>query len=130
MTFLSTLHSSASCMRRVRSGWGRKITSACLPSWFICLKCCLPTTSKQKLQIGNCQAETSYWTHLMFYVLPWWCRVKSLPANAGDTGLIPGSTRFPREGNGNPFWYSCLGNSVNRGAWWASVQRVQRVRHD
>ena len=36
-----------------------------------------------------------------------------------DTGLIPGSGRFPGEGNGNPFQYSCLENSMDRGAWWA-----------
>ena len=40
---------------------------------------------------------------------------KNLPANAGDRGLIPGSRRSPREGNGNPLKYSCLGNPVDRG---------------
>ena len=41
--------------------------------------------------------------------------VKNPPANAGDIkymGLIPGSGRFPGEGNGNPFQYSCLENSM------------------
>ena len=45
--------------------------------------------------------------------------VKYLPANAGDTrdvGLIPGSGRSPGGGNGNPLQYSCLENSVDRGA--------------
>ena len=37
--------------------------------------------------------------------------VKNLPANAGDTGLIPGWGRAPREGNGSPLQYSCLGKS-------------------
>ena len=53
--------------------------------------------------------------------------VKNPPANAGDIGdrgLIPGSGRSPREGNGNPFQYSCLGNPMNRGAWQASVHYV------
>ena len=36
--------------------------------------------------------------------------VKNLPANAGDTGSIPGLERSPGEGNGNPFQYSCLEN--------------------
>ena len=36
-------------------------------------------------------------------------------------GLIPGSGRAPGEGNGNPLQYSCLGNSMDRGAWWATV---------
>ena len=49
-----------------------------------------------------------------------WLMVKNLPANEGDpgdTGWIPGSGRFPGEGNGNPFQYSCLGNLMDRGAW-------------
>ena len=46
--------------------------------------------------------------------------VKNLPANAGDkrdAGSIPGLGRSPEEGNGNPLWYSCLGNPTDRGAW-------------
>ena len=53
--------------------------------------------------------------------------VKNPPANAGDTrdiGLIPGLGRSPAGGNGNPLQYSCLGNSMNRGAWWATVHGV------
>ena len=53
--------------------------------------------------------------------------VKNLPANAGDLrdlGLIPGSGRFPGGGNGNPLQYSCLENSMDRGAWWATVHGV------
>ena len=49
--------------------------------------------------------------------------VKNPPANAGDTGdsgSIPGSGSSPGEGNGNPLQYPCLGNSMNRGAWWAT----------
>ena len=42
--------------------------------------------------------------------------------NVGDLGLIPGSGRSPGEGNGSPFPYSCLENSMDRGAWWATVQ--------
>ena len=51
--------------------------------------------------------------------------VKNLPANAGDkwdAGSMPGLGRSPGEGNGNPLWYSCLGNPIDRGAWWAAVQ--------
>ena len=39
--------------------------------------------------------------------------------NAGDQGSIPGLRRPPGGGNGNPLQYSCLENSVDRGAWWA-----------
>ena len=49
---------------------------------------------------------------------------KNLPANAGDVGLIPGTGRFPGEGNGNPLQYSGLENSMDRGVWWTTVHRV------
>ena len=45
--------------------------------------------------------------------------VKNLPANAGDMGSIPGSGKSPEEGNGNPLQYSCQGNPMDRGVWWA-----------
>ena len=44
--------------------------------------------------------------------------------NARDVNSIPGLGRFPGEGNGNPFQYSCLGNPMDRGAWRAIVHRV------
>ena len=57
--------------------------------------------------------------------------VKNPCANAGDTGdadLIPRSRRSPGVGNGNPLQYSCLEDSMDRGAWWAIVHGVSRVR--
>ena len=56
--------------------------------------------------------------------------VKNLPANAGEPGSIPGLRRSLGEGNGNPFQYSCLENSIGRGAWQATVHGVARIRHD
>ena len=55
--------------------------------------------------------------------------VKNLPVNAGDVGLIPGSGRSPGGGNGNPLQYSCLENSMDRGAWQAIVHGITRVGH-
>ena len=55
--------------------------------------------------------------------------VKNLPINAedtGDEGLIPGSGRSPGGGNGNPLKYSCLGNPMDGGAWWAIVHSVAK----
>ena len=55
--------------------------------------------------------------------------VKNLPANAGhgrDTSSLPGLGRSPEKGNGNPFQYSCLGNPMNRGAWWAAAHGVAK----
>ena len=53
--------------------------------------------------------------------------VKNLPANAGgvsDVGSVPGLERSLGEGNSNPLQYSCLENSMDRGAWWAIVHGV------
>ena len=50
------------------------------------------------------------------------------PANAGDTGSIPGSGRSPGGGNDNPFQYSCLGSAMDRGASWATVHGVAKSR--
>ena len=50
--------------------------------------------------------------------------VKSSAYNAGDPGSILGLGRFPGEGNGNSLQYSCLENSTDRGAWWATVHGV------
>ena len=47
--------------------------------------------------------------------------VTNLPFNVGDAVLIPGLGRSPEDGSGNPLQYSCLGNSTDRGAWWAAV---------
>ena len=55
---------------------------------------------------------------------------KNLPANAGDTrdpGSIPESGRSPGEGNGNLLQYSCLENSIHRGAWQATVHGVTEL---
>ena len=51
--------------------------------------------------------------------------VKNLPANAGDTGSIPGSERSPGIGNGSPL-YSWLENPTDRGAWRATVHGVAK----
>ena len=51
---------------------------------------------------------------------------KSLPANAGDISLIPGSGRSPGEGSDNPLQYSCLGNPMDREAWWATIHGVAK----
>ena len=53
--------------------------------------------------------------------------IKDTPVNAGDSrdvGSIPGLGRSPGLGNGNPLQYSCQENSMDRGAWWATVHEV------
>ena len=50
----------------------------------------------------------------------------SVVKNLRDVGSIPGWGRSPEGGNGNPFQYSCLENSMDRGAWWATAHRVTK----
>ena len=52
--------------------------------------------------------------------------VKNPPANAGDVDSIPGWGRSAGRGNDKPVQYSCLGNPMDRGAWWAPVQGVAK----
>ena len=54
---------------------------------------------------------------------------KESACNVGGLGLIPGLGRFPGEGNGYLLQYSCLENSMDRGAWRATVHGVA-VRHE
>ena len=65
----------------------------------------------------------------MFSGLPSGAVVKNPPANAGDerdAGSIPVLGRSPRVRNRNPFEYSCLESSMDRGAWWATVRAVSK----
>ena len=62
--------------------------------------------------------------------LPKWLSGKEFACQSGDLHSIPGSGRCPREGNGNPFHYSCLGNLMDRGARQASPQGITRVGYN
>ena len=66
---------------------------------------------------------------MLYYIykdLPRGSVVKNLCAKAGGSGLVPGSGKSPGEGNGNPFQHSCLGNSMLKGAWLATVHGVAK----
>ena len=52
--------------------------------------------------------------------------LKTPPASAGDAGLSPRSGGSPGKGNGNPFQCSCLGNPMDRGAWWVVVHGITK----
>ena len=52
--------------------------------------------------------------------------VKNLPANAGDSSLIPGLVRSSGAGNGSSLQYSCMGSSMDRGAWRATEHGVAK----
>ena len=51
---------------------------------------------------------------------------KESTCNARDTGSVSGSGRSPGEGNGNALQYSCLGNPMARGVWWATVREITK----
>ena len=53
---------------------------------------------------------------------------KESACNAGDVGSVPGLGRSPGEGDGNPLQYSCLENSMDTGAWQATVHGVAKSR--
>ena len=62
---------------------------------------------------------------------PWWLGGKDSACNARYASSIPGLGRSPGEVNGNPLQYSCLGNPMDREAWWSTVHRgYKRVRRD
>ena len=57
---------------------------------------------------------------------PRWFNDKRICLPRGDAGSTPGSERSPGEVNGNPLQFSCLENSMDRGAWWAAVHEVPK----
>ena len=66
---------------------------------------------------------------ILAWIIPWTIRGsegKEPTCSAGDPGSIPGSGGSSGEGNGNPLQYSCLENSMDRGAWWATVHGVTK----
>ena len=65
--------------------------------------------------------------HLLFKKVVYYTSIHAISAcNAGDLGSIPGLGRSPGEGNDNPLQYSCLGNPMDGGAWWATVRGVAK----
>ena len=64
-----------------------------------------------------------------FLRLPWWLSGKESACNAGDSGLISGLGGSPGEGNGNPVWYSCLENPMDRRTWQGVVHGVAKESH-
>ena len=68
----------------------------------------------------SCRLQTAK----MHKAFPGGSIIKNSPAKAGDVGSLPGSGRSPREGTDKTLQYSCLGNPMDRGAWWAAIHRV------
>ena len=97
-------------MRKTRRGFGGSTSSvtASIKWWIWDTHTHTHSTDKH---IYTCVCARTY-LHLTQLSV-----VKSLPANTGEAGLIPGSGRFPGEANGNPLQCSCLGNPMDIEAW-------------
>ena len=93
---------------------------------------CIPNNMGILYLVFNKYLMIEYRDQLLLFSFPGGSEVKNLPANAVDTrdmGSIPGSGRSTGGGNGNLLQYSCLGNSMARGAWQLQSMGSQRVRH-
>ena len=91
---------------------------------------------REKLYGSNDSSEAFFYCYLAYNRterqglnnggFPGVSEVNNLPANAGNTVLIPGLGRSPGRGSGNQLQHSCLRNPKDRGAWWAIVHRVAK----
>ena len=109
---------STVCMHRHQDDDNTCELSQCLETWNAeNSPCTVKSTEKQKLRKLYCNTMRSF---------PCGSLVKNLPANAGNSTLIPGLWRSPGEGNNYPLQYSCLGNPMDRGPWWATVHGVAK----
>ena len=101
---------------------------------FVCL---LAGWGQRPLQSEVCVQRIRHKTNTVWFHLkethtainsgsPGGSAVKNPPADAGDPGSVPESGRSLGEGNNNPLQYSWLENSIDRGAWWATVHRVAK----
>ena len=93
------------------------VSSTCSKVWF-------EVAANRGVDLGlNLQRWVTIWASQLALV------VKNLPASAGDIRDVdstPESGRSPGGEHGNPLWYSCLENPINRGAWRATVHRVTK----
>ena len=80
-----------------------------------------PCPNAQKPMIGGFYMEI-----VNYLSFPGGSDGKESACNAGDLGSIPGSGRSPKEGDGNPLQYSCLENSMDRGAWQTTAHGVAK----
>ena len=108
-----------------------------IPSlWFPSVQpSCVPHTYTHKrikyyVKVGDPHFELRIYVYVFWMgSLPGGSMVKNSPANAGDEGdlgSISGSGRSPGGVNGNPLQYSCLENSMDRGAWWVNIHWVTK----
>ena len=114
---------TASSRSQYLAGLGQVSPEGCECPECTYLLLCLP-----KLRFMNQEVEMEM--ALLTVGFPGGSDSKESACNAGDPGSIPGLGRSSGEGNHYPLQYSCLENPMGRGAWWATVHRVTRVKHD
>ena len=114
-------HTSVSALSRGGVPFPLPLNSPSLPYWW--RREALSVPEKRPTSLVRSCPERVHQGNSSF---PGGSEVKNVPANAGDAGnaLIPGWGRSPGEGNDNPLQYNCLGNPLDRGAWWAAIQGV------
>ena len=93
------------------------------------LRFSIPDSTTQHIFTSITTLVTEFYLAMCQLGFPGSTAVKNPPVNAGgtgDPGSIPGSGRYPGEGNGDPLQYSCLGNTMDRGAWRATIHGVTK----
>ena len=95
------------------------------------LQCsCLENPMDRGITLPQSHAKTLSSPHHFYFFdvtsLPLWLSDKESACNVGDPGLIPGLGRSPGEGHGSPLQYSCLENSMDRGAWRGRVHGLTK----
>ena len=109
-------------------GWMEPGCQTCAPFadlWLSCLLWGHSWFSPTRFQIAP-RPQKVYILLSSLLCFPGRIMAKTLSANAGDSGLISGLERSPGKGNGNLFQYSCLENSMDRGAWQTIVHGVTK----
>ena len=97
-------------------------SSSCISRQVLYLKCHLGSSQRSQPKDSNL-VSFSKKTFIGVWGFPSGSVVKNPPTNTGNMGLIPGSGRSP----GNPLQYSCLKNSMDRGAWRATVHGTAKI---
>ena len=101
-----------------------KLMTSCTPMRWLCFLHGFMSDSQK----FSYRIKFSLWFIFFYDLFPGGSDRKESTCQAGNSSLIPGLGRSPGEGNGNPLQYSYLGNSMDRGAWWATVYGVAKSR--
>ena len=112
------------------SPWGRLESDTTERLHFLFSLSCIGEGNDTPLQYSCLEnpRDGGAWWAAVYGVSQSWTRLKQLSSSssAGDLGSVPGSGRSPGERNGYPLQYSCLENSMDRGAWQATIHRITK----